>query len=557
MNIVNYLLYVFLKKEATNTGILVLLSLFITLIQTNGISYITANIIESVEKNSKKMTMEFFNYFIALSTLYFVIYYIYKNYQNTLITKLFQWVKKELFRIILKSNNENMKNVNFIEFITPITRISTSFYILFYDIITVIIPIIAFLSIISCYFIYKNPVFGISFFIANLVLFYYIYANWNDLRKAKNDQEKVVNNNEKFIIDILNNIDKVIYRGETMNEINNFTTLTDKAINEGINFLDTVTTHTNILTFLVYIIIFVSLFYLIQLQYTKKIKTTTFITFVTILLLYRDKIISTMNNLPDWLEFIGRIEYITDDFNEMLGKDIDINELINKTYNSHNLTFNNIIFDNVTFYYESRKTTPVFSNSSFKINTDQKIIGITGLSGKGKSSFAKLLLRLYGPVSGKIYIDGVDISTIDPDYIRQNITYVNQNSKLFDKKIMDNIMYGCKDPEICEIFLKEIMKYPKIQGLYKNVDIYNSNAGSLGENLSGGQRQVVNIISGLISTSKILILDEPTNALDIDLKDEIIQLIEDFRKYKKCIIIISHDKDTFRLFDETLNLNNN
>jgi ABC-type lipoprotein export system ATPase subunit len=52
-------------------------------------------------------------------------------------------------------------------------------------------------------------------------------------------------------------------------------------------------------------------------------------------------------------------------------------------------------------------------------------------------------------------------------------------------------------------------------------------------------------------------LDEPTNALDIDLKDEIIQLIDDFRKYKNCIIIISHDKDTFRLFDETLNLNNN
>jgi ABC-type bacteriocin/lantibiotic exporter with double-glycine peptidase domain len=556
MNIVNYLLYAFFKKEATNTGILVLLSLLITLIQTNGISYITANIIQSVEQNSKKMTMEFFNYFIALSTLFFVIYYIYKTYQNNLITKLFQWVKHEIFKIILKTNNENMKNVNFIEFITPITRISTSFYVLFYDIITVIIPIMAFLLIISFYFLYENPVFGISFFIANLVLFYYIYANWNDLRKAKNDQEEVVNKNEKFIIDILNNIDKVIYRGETANEISNFTTLTDKAISEGINFLDIITTHTSILTFLVYIIIFVSLFYLIQLQYTKKIKTTTFITFVTILLLYRDKIISTINNLPDWLEFIGRIEYITDDFNEMLGKDIDINELINKTYNSHDLKFNNIIFDNVTFYYESRKTTPVFSNSSFNINIDQKIIGITGLSGKGKTSFAKLLLRLYDPVSGKIYIDGVDISTIDPDYIRQNITYVNQNSKLFDKKIMDNIMYGCKDPEICEIFLKEIMKYPKIQGLYKNVDIYNSNAGSLGENLSGGQRQVVNIISGLISTSKILILDEPTNALDIELKDEIIQLIAEFRKYKKCIIIISHDKDTFRLFDETLNMNN-
>ena len=556
MNIVNYLLYVFFKEEATNTGILVLLSLVITLIQTNGISYISANIIQSVEKNSKKMTMEFFNYFIILSILFFVIYYIYKTYQNNLITKLFQWVKHEIFKIILKVNNENMKNVNFIEFITPITRISTSFYVLFYDIITVIIPTLAFLLIISFYFIYENPVFGISFLIANLVLFFYIYANWNDLRKAKNEQETVINKNEKFIIDILNNIDKVIYRGETINEINNFTTLTDKAINTGINFLDIITNHTSILTFLVYIIIFASLFYLIHLRYTNKIKTTVFITFMTILLLYRDRIISTINNLPDWLEFIGRIEYITEDFNKMLGRDIDINEIINKKYNSYDLKFNNITFDNVTFYYESRKTTPVFSNSSFNMNTDQKIIGITGLSGKGKSSFAKLLLRLYDPISGKIYVDGVDISTIDPDYIRQNITYVNQNSRLFDKNIMDNMMYGCKDPETCEVFLKEVMKYPKIQGLYQNVDIYNSNAGSLGENLSGGQRQVVNIISGLISTSKILILDEPTNALDIELKDEIIQLIVDFRKYKKCIIIISHDKDTFRLFDETLNINN-
>jgi ABC-type bacteriocin/lantibiotic exporter with double-glycine peptidase domain len=556
MNIVNYLLYVFFKEEATNTGILVLLSLVITLIQTNGISYITANIIQSVEKNSKKTTMEFFNYFVIVSILFFIIYYIYKCYQNRIITKLIQWVKHEIFKIILKSNNENMQNVNFIEFITPITRISVSFYALFYDIITVIIPTLAFLLIISSYFLYENTLFGISFLIANLVLFYYIYTNWNDLRKAKNEQETIVNNNEKFIIDILNNIDKVIYRGETINEINNFTSLTDNAIHKTVNFLDNITNHTSILTFFVYIIIFTSLFFLIKLQYTKKIKSTVFITFMTILLLYRDRIISTINNLPDWLEFVGRIEYITEDFNKMLGNNVDINELINKNYRSHNLKFNDIIFDNVTFYYESRKTTPVFTNVSFNINTNQKIIGVTGLSGKGKSSFAKLLLRLYEPVSGKIYIDGVDISTVDPDYIRQNITYVNQNSKLFDKKIMDNIMYGCKDAKKCEIFLKEIMKYPKIQGLYKNVDIYNTNAGSLGENLSGGQRQVVNIISGLINTSNMLILDEPTNALDIELKEEIIQLIDDFRKYKKCIIIISHDKDIYHLFDETLTINN-
>jgi ATP-binding cassette subfamily B protein len=554
MDIISYLISEFFKEEKLNTVILCVLSLAITLIQTNGISYITANIIQSVEKNSKKITLEFFKYFIAASIVFFIVFYIYKRYQNNLITKIIQWVKHEIFKIILKSNNENMQNINFIEFITPITRISVSFYALFFDIITVIIPTVAFLLIISFYFLYENTTFGICFLIANLLLFYYIYMNWINLAKEKNVQETIINRNEKFIIDILNNIDKVIYRGETKNEISNFTTLTDDAIHSGIGFLNLISNYTSILTFFVYIIIFVSLFYLIQLKYTNKISTTIFITFMTILLLYRDRIIGTINNLPDWLEFIGRIEYITEDFNKMLGDDLNIQELLNKNYNTHELKFDNIKFDDITFYYKSKKTTPVFTNTSLNIDTDQKIIGVTGLSGKGKSSFAKLLLRLYEPVSGKIYIDGVDISTIDPDYIRKNITYVNQNSRLFDKKIIDNMMYGCKDTDKCKDFLKDIMKYPKIQGLYKNVDIYNSYAGSLGENLSGGQRQVVNIISGLINPSKILILDEPTNALDPELKRELLMLIGDFKQYKKSILIITHDRDVYPLFDETLKL---
>jgi ABC-type multidrug transport system fused ATPase/permease subunit len=555
MNIVNYLLYVFFKEEAWNTIILVLLSLITTLIQTNGISYVTANIIESIETGGKLLTMKFYNYFVILSILFFIIYYIHKSYQNDIITKLIQWVKHELFKIILKSNNENVQNVNFIEFITPITRISTSFYALFFDIITVIVPTIAFLIIISFYFFYKNVKLGILFLITNSILIYYIYANWNDLRKVKNDHEKMINKNEQYTIDILNNIDKVFYRGETTNEINNYTKLTDNAINKTIRFLDIISYHTCILTLFVHVIIFSCLFYLIQLRYTNKIDTTVFITFMTMFLLYRDRIINTINNLPDWLEFIGRIEYIVEDFNNMIGNNFDMEELINKTYKSYDLKFNNIKFHHVTFYYESRKTTPVFMNTSFNIDTDQKIIGITGFSGKGKSSFAKLLLRLHEPVSGNIYIDNVDISIIDPHYIRKNITYVSQNSKLFNKKIMENIMYGCNDTKKCKIYLEEIMKYPKIQELYKNVDIYNEKAGSLGENLSGGQRQVVNIIGGLIMPSKIVILDEPTNALDVELKNEIIGLIDNFRKHKKCIIIISHDKDTFHLFDETIRIN--
>jgi ABC-type multidrug transport system ATPase subunit len=73
----------------------------------------------------------------------------------------------------------------------------------------------------------------------------------------------------------------------------------------------------------------------------------------------------------------------------------------------------------------------------------------------------------------------------------------------------------------------------------------------LGEKLSGGERQITNIISGLISESRVLILDEPTTGLDQELKRVVVEMIEEYKE-KKCIIIISHDKEVYRLYDETV-----
>ena len=76
----------------------------------------------------------------------------------------------------------------------------------------------------------------------------------------------------------------------------------------------------------------------------------------------------------------------------------------------------------------------------------------------------------------------------------------------------------------------------------------------MGENLSGGQRQIANLIGGLINPSEILILDEPTNALDPALKKEVLVMIRDFGKFKKCIFIITHDKDVMNIFDDQIKM---
>ena len=553
MNILLYLLEKFLNEESANTIILIILSLTLTVFQTNGISFITAKIIEGIHKKNMNTVFENYKYFIIVTVIFFILYYIYKYIQNNLLMKMMQTTKHEILKLILTVNNENMSNVNFIEFITPITRISVSFYVLFSNFISVLIPTIAFLVVISGYFLYKNSFLGLFFLLGNICIFVYIFLFWEKMLEFKNKHETKINDNEKYIIDILNNIDKVIYRGQTVNEIEVFNTKTVEGVELANSYMTYISNHTAIMNAMVYLIIFVALWYLIQLRSTNDLDIITFITFFTILLMYRDRMLSTLNDIPEYLEFIGRIDYILVIFNQMLGDKQDMAKIMDKVYDGHTLGFSRIRFENVSFKYDGTDKM-VLKNFSLDLDVNDKIIGIVGLSGKGKSSFVKLVLRLYDCTDGKIYIDGTDITKIDPNYIRQNITYVNQNSKLFDKKVIENIMYGCSNLEKCDAHLKEILQYSKIQELFKNIDIHETGAGSLGENLSGGQRQIVNIISGLINPSKILILDEPTNALDPALKQQMLLILSKFKKYKKSIIIITHDKEVHSLFDETIKL---
>jgi ATP-binding cassette subfamily B protein len=364
------------------------------------------------------------------------------------------------------------------------------------------------------------------------------------------EYEKYVTDNEAYLVEILNNIDKIIYRGQTEKEIDIYSDKTNNTINTAFKFYSNTNYHSIIMNIIVFIIIIICIWYLIKMIVDKKISFTIFIALFTILLLYRDRSLTMIQQIPDFIEFLGRSDSVIKHFKNMSE---DYTNLTNKNYNSIQLNFNKITFENVSFKYKNGFSN-VLNNFNKTITIEDKIIGIVGLSGNGKSTFAKLIIKMYKPDKGVIYIDDQNIENIDGNYIRNNITYVNQNSKLFDRKVIENILYGCYDLDICNKYLHIIMKYPKIKELYRNIDIHNKTAGLFGENLSGGQRQVVNLIGGLIMPSQIVILDEPTNALDIALKKEIIQLIKDFKKYKKSIIIITHDKEVFSIFDETIQI---
>ena len=343
----------------------------------------------------------------------------------------------------------------------------------------------------------------------------------------------------------------VLNRGKIDEESEELKNLSDRIQNYGVEYYNLTNLVSTIMTFMLMILFLLSFGYLLKLVQDKKITNVKFMSSITILMLFRENIAKVFEQLPDFAGFVGRMDVAFKYFQNVSEQLDDIKN--KKNFKSRKLEFDNIEFKNISYKYSNGGQ--VFKNKNIKIKINKNdVIGITGPSGSGKSTLIKLLIKMYPLQEGEIFIDGVNIDDIEPLELRKQITYVNQTSKLFDKKVIDNILYGCMDKEVCNKYLDKIMKYPKISELYKNIDIYTKQSGQLGENLSGGQRQIINMIGGLINNSKILVLDEPTNALDPQLKNEVIGIIKDFREYKKAIFIITHDKDVFEIFNQQVKL---
>ena len=550
-NVVYKIIGNYFEKEQTAFILIIILAILINALQTNVITSITSSLIDSVEHNNYTQALSQYKYFIAASVVYLVIYSLNELLQVQVLTQLTPWMRIEFFKHILRMNNENMTQQNVNRYNSPINRISYAATSMLSTIITILLSNGAFIAIITGFFLYKNMLLGTTFLLLNIVLLFYAYITWDSSMKYKKIYEGHLNQNEQTVIDMFNNFDKIIYRGKVESEIAEYESRVQTCVKTSLDFYNTNTQHHIVMLSLIYFIIFLTVGYLIYSKINKTIDTKTFITFLTILLLYRDKLSGLLQIIPQFMEFNGRIGYAL-----TFLKDINVDndaQPSSISYTDVELPFDSIRFESVSYKYDSSDKY-LFQNLNVSIDTTQKVVGITGNSGKGKSTIMKLLLKLYKKYEGNIFIDDTNIRDMDPSYIRANITYVNQSSKLFDKPIIENILYGCNNKPECSKYLEIIMKYPLVRELFKNVDFQKQGAGSLGENLSGGQRQVVNILSGLINPSPILILDEPTNALDLSLKQELLGIIEMFKQYKKCIIIITHDRDAYPLFDTRLRI---
>jgi ATP-binding cassette subfamily C protein LapB len=205
-------------------------------------------------------------------------------------------------------------------------------------------------------------------------------------------------------------------------------------------------------------------------------------------------------------------------------------------------------FKNVTFSYPDCDN-PALSNISFIINKGEKVAFI-GKIGSGKSTIAKLLLKLYSPQEGQILINGIDISQLDPAELRKAFSYVPQDIHLFRGTLKENILSSNQFASD-----KELIKASKISHtdsfVKRHPRGYDMPIGERGAGLSGGQRQSVAIARAFINDSSFMILDEPTNAIDQTTEINILKSMKENIK-DKTIILVTQKMSMLELTDRVI-----
>ena len=207
-----------------------------------------------------------------------------------------------------------------------------------------------------------------------------------------------------------------------------------------------------------------------------------------------------------------------------------------------------IEFKDVTFHYPNSEM-PALDNVSFVIKAGEKV-AIIGRIGSGKSTIAKLILKLYEPTSGTILIDDIDIAQVDPADLRRNIGYVPQDIQLFRGTIKENIISSDLHPDIGDVIYAS--QISGVDDFVRNHPRgYEMPIGERGAGLSGGQKQSVGLARALMQKSSILLMDEPTNAMDNTTENGIIKrLTIEFKT--ETFILVTQKLGLLKLVDRVI-----
>lgn len=212
----------------------------------------------------------------------------------------------------------------------------------------------------------------------------------------------------------------------------------------------------------------------------------------------------------------------------------------------------NIVFENVSFTYPDTGVRAL-QNISFEIKAGEKV-AVIGKTGSGKTTIADLLVRMYDPTSGKIFIDGIELKNYNLVNLRSHISYVPQDVFLFGDTVRNNITFGAN-----KIPLETVKQYAQFASIHTEIESFSNKyetiVGERGVTLSGGQKQRISIARAFMKNSPVIILDDCLSAVDANTEKKVLGNLQNYL-HSKTAIIITHRVFSLLEYDKILVLDN-
>jgi len=262
------------------------------------------------------------------------------------------------------------------------------------------------------------------------------------------------------------------------------------------------------------------------------------------------RIIQPMGQIAALLANYEQTKTAYDALEEVMSRDVESPE--DKEFIQRESLKGDVEFKGVNFAYEEEEHASL-KEVSFKITKGEKV-AIIGKIGSGKSTIAKLMLKLYEPTQGVILVDDIDMAQVDPVQLRRQVNYVPQEPALFNTTLRANILY--KKPNANhEALLKAAHIGLVSEFVNHHPKGFDMAIGEQGMGLSGGQKQSVNIARAFISEAPIVILDEPSNAMDSSSEQLLLKRLQE-QCQDKTTVLITHKSSMLALVDRIIVMDN-
>jgi len=545
-----------LIREFTDENVALLVGYFVVniltlILETIVISVLLSKIFSSLEKggggkgtsvsyDTGGLFMKFVGVFVLVRLGYFLKSIIY----DEITPKFFYFLRTNLYDKIIDRYRVDYKELNTGYVLYNFEHLPSSFKKLMTELLQEYIPNVLALIVCLCYLFYMNKVIGGIVLFGIIALIMIVGLTIGKSIELGGIQHGAFESDNSHIQDRVNNLFDIYTSGTETQEKQEFVGLEqtlEHAMKDDYMYITMATSMMEVFSIL---ILATSFFTLYKVYRAGTMSTENIITIILVLsyfLTYFSKISSSYISLSDVFGYSLQSDRFI--------KEITSQPIPSSPPTNHSIFHGPIEIKNLHFKYGEgdSKISKILNNVNLYVKPGSKI-AIYGKSGSGKSTLIKLLLGFYTMGEGSISIGGKDIKDIDLSELRRNISVVNQNNRLFDKSIMENMTYGL--PENEDISEDDIKKIIGNQNIFSNITGgLNSNVGTSGSKLSGGQKQMIVLGRAILKATPILILDEPTSALDKNTKTNILNIIKNLKN--KTVIIITHDDSIERIVDKS------